>query len=428
MYSINAPYTIEKMESPESAGRYLLTVNSKPYSIGELLFVIINAIASGRSIKDTAEELNHWSKNRYAFTEDKIESIIEKNIRPLGLLDATREEATTGYMASIKGKWTLAKYHHMRVILSIMKYLFYPAVFFPILAITTGFNVYYMAELTRHSASVEAMFAAQGTCLWSLSNIQYYYPLALIIIFLHELGHAASAHLFGIKTKRIGFGFYLIFPVMFADVTGVWKLSRIKRSIINLGGIYIQLIINLALIYWIYHSPDLNTTIVIKYLITVNVAMVILNINPFFKFDGYWVYSDLCNLPNLKQQSNAYVTGLLKRIFPRAPIQTDPGISQIMNPKNPFLIAYTFLKYIFIGYVFYIAGTIVSGLVADVKTAAAQLYQLDFSICAVESYFSTLCATGALTYITYRSVRQFSERSAAISQKMRAHYQARPSS
>ena len=424
MYSINVPYTVEKIESTKGK-KYLLTVNNKPYSIGELMFIIINSIADGQSVDDITRTINQWAGDKYTFTAEKLQHIIENNIRPLGIFDGKQEDVASGYMANIHGKWTLASYRHISGLLNVIQYLFHPVVFLPVLLGTVGLNTYYMIQLTAYSSSVEAMFAAQGACLWSLSNVPFYYPLAFLIIFFHELGHAAAAHRFGIKTKRIGFGLYLIFPVMFADVTNVWKLSRMKRTIVNLGGIYVQLIINLVLIYYIYHSPDFNTTIIIRYLITANVAMIIVNINPFFKFDGYWVYGDLFNLPNLKQQSNAYMIRLAKRLFPRMPVEVDGDVKSIMNPKNPFLIAYSLLKYVFVGYVFYLVSSILFNLIADIKAAAVQLYQLDFSVCAIESYTTTLFTTGVFAFIGYRIVSQFAKRSAVISEKVRAHYHAR---
>lgn len=424
MYSINVPYTVEKIESAGSINKYLLTVNNKPYSIGELLFMIIKSIADGQSVEDAAQSLNRWSGDKYTFTADKLRTIIENSVRPLGILDGAKEEVATGYIVDIRGKWTLAKFHHIRWLLALMKYLYQPAVFFPVLAVTAGFNIYYMTEINRYSETVRTVFAAQGACLWSLSNIQYFYPLGFVIMFLHELGHAASAHLFGIKTKKIGFGLYMIFPVMFADVTGVWKLSSMKRVIINLGGIYLQLIINLALIYWIYHSPDLNTTIIIRYLITVNVAMIIINVNPFFKFDGYWVYSDLFNLPNLRQQSQAYMAWLVKRVFPRTRLRVDQNIAGLMNPRNPFLIAFSLLKYVFFGYVSYLVVKISISLTADIKAVIAQLSQGDCTICALELYFKTGVTTAIFTYVGYGIVRQFVDRSSAASKKTPSKYQA----
>ena len=53
----------------------------------------------------------------------------------------------------------------------------------------------------------------------------------------HELGHASACKHFGIRHGGIGFGLYLNFPVLYTDVTEVWRLRRADRCIVNLGGV-----------------------------------------------------------------------------------------------------------------------------------------------------------------------------------------------
>ena len=58
--------------------------------------------------------------------------------------------------------------------------------------------------------------------------------------FFHELGHASACKYFGIQHGGIGFGLYLNFPVLYTDVTEVWKLKRGQRCVVNLAGVYFQ--------------------------------------------------------------------------------------------------------------------------------------------------------------------------------------------
>lgn len=48
----------------------------------------------------------------------------------------------------------------------------------------------------------------------------------IISSFIHELGHASACKHFGLKHGGIGFGLYLNFPVLYTDVTEIWKLNR----------------------------------------------------------------------------------------------------------------------------------------------------------------------------------------------------------
>lgn len=51
--------------------------------------------------------------------------------------------------------------------------------------------------------------------------------LAFVLLssFFHELGHASACKYFEVKHGGIGFGLYLNFPVLYTDVTEVWKLN-----------------------------------------------------------------------------------------------------------------------------------------------------------------------------------------------------------
>jgi putative peptide zinc metalloprotease protein len=116
----------------------------------------------------------------------------------------------------------------------------------------------------------------------------------ILSVTFHELGHVTAAKFFGAKHGGIGGGFYLFSPVFFADVTDIWKLPSRKRIVVNLAGIYFELIICsiyvLAGLY--FHLPFLS---VIAIFIVFNT---LLNLNPFLRSDGYWILTDILEIPN----------------------------------------------------------------------------------------------------------------------------------
>ena len=118
---------------------------------------------------------------------------------------------------------------------------------------------------------------------------------------IHELGHIAACRKFGIKHGEIGFGFYLFFPVLYADVTNIWKLNKHRRIITNLGGIFLELVYASllgCLFLWLDDVVYLYASISIF-------IKCLLELNPFIRYDGYWVLSDLTNTPNLLPKSRA---------------------------------------------------------------------------------------------------------------------------
>jgi putative peptide zinc metalloprotease protein len=124
--------------------------------------------------------------------------------------------------------------------------------------------------------------------------------LSFLVGLFHEFGHSSALVNFGGKPRQIGFGLYLIFPMFFSTVTDAWRFKKKERLLINLGGVYFEMLVAmLGLIYFIIFH-DLSVLIFcFFYLITI-----LYNLNPFIRSDGYWILSDMTNTPNLTQLSN----------------------------------------------------------------------------------------------------------------------------
>lgn len=152
-----------------------------------------------------------------------------------------------------------------------------------------------------------------------------------IILFFHELGHSFSAKKFNVNVKEIGLGLYYIFPVLYVNLKESWKLKKEKRIIINLSGIYFQLIIGSFLALFIFFFKENRVLVPI---FKINLSILLLNLNPFLKFDGYWVISDLLEEINLLRTSN----NLIKEKFKL----------KTRNKFNNWILLYTVLRIIFI--------------------------------------------------------------------------------
>jgi putative peptide zinc metalloprotease protein len=121
----------------------------------------------------------------------------------------------------------------------------------------------------------------------------------LISNIIHEIGHATCCVFFGKRPKEIGFGIYFFLPAFYIDLTEIWSLPKKKRIIINLAGLYFEvLLITPFLFYTILFS-----TTYFNYIFQLFIIRLIFNLNPFFRTDGYWVLSDYFQIPNLRADS-----------------------------------------------------------------------------------------------------------------------------
>lgn len=150
--------------------------------------------------------------------------------------------------------------------------------------------------------------------------------MALSVTF-HEIGHATAASYFGAKHGGIGGGFYLLTPVYFADVTDIWRLKKSERIIVNLAGMYFELIFCaiLSIIGYLFSSTLL---IILSVIISIHTLF---NLNPFLRSDGFWIVSDLTNKPNLFYHAFDKTKDLF-RLF--------KGRKLIWKSKDVFLLIY----------------------------------------------------------------------------------------
>jgi len=124
------------------------------------------------------------------------------------------------------------------------------------------------------------------------------YLLFLLSLLFHEFGHASACVRYGARPSDIGFTLYLIYPAFYSDVTAAWQLKRWQRVVVDLGGCFFQLVSSgaLLLIYWLSAWEPLRIAVLM------NLYSCIFSLNPIFKFDGYWVLSDLLGVSNLGRQ------------------------------------------------------------------------------------------------------------------------------
>ena len=132
--------------------------------------------------------------------------------------------------------------------------------------------------------------------------------LYLITIFFHELGHITACKRYTGSNGEIGGGLYLIFPVMYSNISSLWHAKKVERVIGNLAGVYMQLWCLLFFVAALYFFPQIAF---LKQMIFLLSLYSIIQLLPFVRSDGYWLLSDLTNTPNLLMKSNE----ALKNVF-----------------------------------------------------------------------------------------------------------------
>jgi putative peptide zinc metalloprotease protein len=147
--------------------------------------------------------------------------------------------------------------------------------------------------------------------------------LLAVMKFIHELGHGYAVRRWGGTVPEMGVSLILLTPCAYVDASSSWGFSsRLRRIVVCLGGMYFESwIAGIALFVWAATDPGALNTVAYQLMVLASVTTVLFNINPLMRFDGYYILSDLLQVPNLRSNANAAVQRVLKRIF----LGIDPG-------------------------------------------------------------------------------------------------------
>ena len=160
----------------------------------------------------------------------------------------------------------------------------------------------------------EAYAAFLNSLSWT-GLVNYFWAL-LITKSVHELSHGFTAKSFGARVRAMGISFIVFYPRLFVDLTDTWRLPREERLLCDSAGIISELLFGgIAAAIWVYAPPGpLKSTTF--YLFTVStLGTILVNGNPFIRYDGYYILTDILNIENLMGRSSEYLKGFNRKLF-----------------------------------------------------------------------------------------------------------------
>lgn len=171
-------------------------------------------------------------------------------------------------------------------------------------------------------------------------DIRRWYMFAGVLCFskvLHEFGHGLSCKRLGGECHEIGFMLLVLTPCLYCNVSDSWRLpNKWHRAAIGAAGMYIEVILaTIATFVWWFAEPGLVQDICLQFMLISSISTVLFNGNPLLRFDGYYIMSDVLEIPNLQQKSTKALTTLLGRHWLGLEIPDD----QLMPTNRPLAFA-----------------------------------------------------------------------------------------
>lgn len=186
----------------------------------------------------------------------------------------------------------------------------YTKTFFRFLLVLLAFGLYLTAKRWDEFWNTFLNF-------FSWEGLAFYIVAIACVKMLHELSHAYMAARQGVRVSSMGVAFIVLYPVLFTETSGAWKLPERKgRLLIGGAGVLAELsVAAIALMLW-HMVPDGPVRSTAFFLATVSLAgSLLINLNPFMRFDGYYLLGDALGVDNLQARAFALARWNMRRIL-----------------------------------------------------------------------------------------------------------------
>ncbi|MBI3447901.1 MAG: PqqD family peptide modification chaperone [Acidobacteria bacterium] len=138
------------------------------------------------------------------------------------------------------------------------------------------------------------------------------YPLVKI---LHELGHGYTVKHWGGECHEMGILLLVLVPVPYVDASASSQFrERHRRALVAASGIFVEVFLAaIGLLAWATIEPGILRSVAYNVALIGSVSTILFNANPLLRYDGYYVLSDLVDVPNLAQRGRNYVIYLVQK-------------------------------------------------------------------------------------------------------------------
>jgi CRP-like cAMP-binding protein/Zn-dependent protease len=131
--------------------------------------------------------------------------------------------------------------------------------------------------------------------------------LAFFLTFMHELGHAVVISRYDRKVKSAGFMIYFGAPAFFVEATDSLMLERRQRILQSSAGPFTEFVIAGVAGLVVFLFPEGPVSDLLYKFALLNYVVIFLNLIPLLELDGYWILSDLIQVPDLRPRSLQFV-------------------------------------------------------------------------------------------------------------------------
>jgi putative peptide zinc metalloprotease protein len=174
-------------------------------------------------------------------------------------------------------------------------------------------------------------------------DIVEFWVLLLALGFIHESAHGLTCKHYGGEVHSMGLMFLYLTPAFYVDVTETWiSATKVQRLATIIAGIWVEMVVcGIAMIVWTNTQPGPWVhDFTYKIILITGVAVIVMNLNPLIKLDGYYFFTEFIGIPDLKERSTAFVSGWFQNRILRLPIE----IPVVHKKRIPLFVLYALVS------------------------------------------------------------------------------------
>lgn len=156
-------------------------------------------------------------------------------------------------------------------------------------------------------------------------DLVQFWLLFLMIGFLHESAHGLTCKHYGGQVHSMGLMFLYLTPAFYVDVTETWiSATKLQRLATIIAGIWVEMVIcGVAMLIWVNTmAGEWLHDFAYQIVLLTGIAVVVINLNPLIKLDGYYFLTEVIDIPDLKERSTAFLSGWFQSHILRLPVET----------------------------------------------------------------------------------------------------------
>ena len=186
-----------------------------------------------------------------------------------------------------------------------------------------------MGVAAMHIVANWGAFLDQGQSVLAPGNLVMLYVALVGIKVVHEFGHAYACRRDGGEVHVMGVMLLIFTPIPYVDATASWAFrNRWRRALVGAAGMMAELFVAaLAAVVWANVGAGALRGLAYNVMFVASVSTLLFNLNPLLRFDGYYILSDLLDVPNLHSRSTRQLRHLVERYAFGCPQSLSPARS-----------------------------------------------------------------------------------------------------